>query len=107
MYSLMKVGSIAECSPRNAPLGAVCNTFDLHLVIIGIESKKEGKYQESIQSGTTPDPGYIFCTKWKVTTSQLHFTNEGQEVSPFPAGDHKALINRRVRKHNTNKTETT
>ena len=25
-----------------------------------------------------------------VTTSQLDITNESQEVSPFPAGDHKA-----------------
>ena len=35
-----------------------------------------------------------------VVTSQLDITNESQEVSPFPAGDHKALINRRARKHN-------
>ena len=32
--SLMKVESIAECS-----LGAFCNTFDLHLTIIGIENQ--------------------------------------------------------------------
>ena len=30
----MKVKSIAECS-----LGAFCNTFDLHLVIIGLENQ--------------------------------------------------------------------
>ena len=29
----------------------------------------------------------------KVTTSQLDITNESQEVSPFPAGDHKAPTN--------------
>ena len=29
-------------------------------------------------------------TKSKVTNSQLETTNESQEVSPFPAGDHKA-----------------
>ena len=29
-------------------------------------------------------------TNRKVTTSQLDITNESQEVSPFPAGDHKA-----------------
>ena len=40
-------------------------------------------------------------TNGKVTTSQLDITNEGQEVSPFPAGVHKASINRRIRKHNT------
>ena len=33
-------------------------------------------------------------TNGKVTTSQLDITNESQEVSPFPAGDHKASINR-------------
>ena len=30
----------------------------------------------------------------KVTNSQLETTNESQEVSSFPAGDHKAHINR-------------
>ena len=57
----------------------------------GVNGKKEGKDQESIQSSTTPDPG-------KVTTSQFDITNESQEVSPFPASDHKALINRRAQK---------
>ena len=42
-------------------------------------------------------------TNGKVTTSQLDITNESQEVSPFPAGDHKASINIRARKHNKNK----
>ena len=62
-----------------------------------------GKDQESIQSSTklTQD------TNGKVTTSQLDITNESQEVSPFPAGDHKASINRRAQKHNKNKTEIT
>ena len=59
-------------------------------------SKKEGKDQESIQSSTTPDPGY----KWESNKlrAQLDITKEIQEVSPFPAGDHKASINRRARK---------
>ena len=35
-------------------------------------------------------------TNGKVTKSQL---DESQEVSPFPAGDHKAHINRRVQRH--------
>ena len=29
-------------------------------------------------------------TDGKVRTSQIHITNESQEASPFPAGDHKA-----------------
>ena len=35
-------------------------------------------------------------TNGKVTTSQLDITNENQEVSPFPAGDHKASTSRRA-----------
>ena len=46
-------------------------------------------------------------TNGKVTTSQLDITNESQEVSPFPADDHKSSINRRTQKHNKNKTEIT
>ena len=38
-------------------------------------------------------------TNGKVTTSQLVITNENQEVSLFPAGDHKVSINIRARKH--------
>ena len=41
----------------------------------------------------------------KVTNSQIDTTNEGQEVSPFPAGDHKAHINRRAQRHSKHKTE--
>ena len=44
-------------------------------------------------------------TNGKVTNSQLYITNESQEVSPFPAGDHKAQINRRTQSHNKHKTE--
>ena len=44
-------------------------------------------------------------TNGKVTNSQLDITNESQEVSPFPAGDHKASINRRAQKHYKRKTE--
>ena len=41
----------------------------------------------------------------KVTNSQLYTTNENQEVSPFPADDHKAQINRRAQRHNKHNTE--
>ena len=36
-------------------------------------------------------------TNGKVTNSQSDTTNESQEVSPLPAGDHTAQINRRAR----------
>ena len=44
-------------------------------------------------------------TNGKVINTQLDSTNESQEVSPFPAGDHKAHINRRSQKHSKHKTE--
>ena len=39
-----------------------------------------------------------------LTYSQLDTTNESQEVSSFPAGDHKAHINRRAQRHSKHKT---
>ena len=39
-------------------------------------------------------------TNGKVTNSQFYTINESQEFSPFPAGDHKAQINRRAQRHN-------
>ena len=44
-------------------------------------------------------------TNGKVTDSQLDTTNESQEVSPLPAGDHKAHINRHAQRHSKHKTE--
>ena len=44
-------------------------------------------------------------TNGKVTNSQLDTTNESQEVSSFPAGDHKAHINRRAQRHSKHKIE--
>ena len=43
-------------------------------------------------------------TNGKVTNSQSDTTNESQEVSPLPAGDHKAHINRRAQRHSKHKT---
>ena len=61
-------------------------------------SKKDGKDQESFQPNATPDPGYHMG---KVTKSQLDIINKSEEVSPFPAGDHKAAMNRRESMTNT------
>ena len=41
----------------------------------------------------------------KVTNSQFDTTNESQEVSPLPAGDHKAHINRCTQRHSKYKRE--
>ena len=52
-------------------------------------------------------PHLTLDTNGKVTNSQSDTTNENQEVSPFPAGDHKAHINRRAQRHSKHKTEKT
>ena len=57
------------------------------LLCLSKKSKKEGKDQESIQNKQIPIG---------VTTLQLDITNESQEVSPFPAVDHKESTNRRA-----------
>ena len=44
-------------------------------------------------------------TNGKVINLQLDTPNESQEVSPYPAGDHKAHINRRVQRHSKHKAE--
>ena len=62
-----------------------------------ITCKNEGKDQESIHSSIRPGPGYH---KKKPTIK--HHKQESQEVIPFPAGDHKATINRQEQMINRN-----
>ena len=52
-------------------------------------------------------PHLTHDTNGKVTTSQLAITNESKEVSPFPVGDHKVLINRLEEYSDTNGKVTT
>ena len=44
-------------------------------------------------------------TNGEVANTQLDTTHESQDVSPFPAGDHKAHINRRTQRHSKHKKE--
>ena len=67
------------------------------------QSKKEGKDQESILSSTTSDPGY----QWESDNFTISHHKREPKGSPFPAGDHKASINRCAQKHNKYKTEIT
>ena len=64
--------------------------------------KKRAKISDRYNQG----PHLTQDTNGNVITSQLDIANESQ-VSPFPAGDHKASINRCAQKHNRNKTEIT
>ena len=83
------------------------NIVDLrHIKIIMIyklnKSKKDSKDQESIQSSTTPVPGYQMG-KLHIT---LNITNKSQDISPFPSVDHKAAMNRRKSMANTDMINT-
>ena len=51
------------------------------------KSKKDGKDQETIQS----IPQLTQYTTWESNKNTINITNKCQEVSPFPAGDHKAI----------------
>ena len=65
------------------------------------KSKQGCKDKESINQV----PHLTLDTNEKVTNSQLDTTDESQEVSPFPAGDHKAHVNRRAQRHSKHNTE--
>ena len=51
-----------------------------------VRKRTKNKYRYNQAPHLTQD------TNGKVTTLQLDITDESQEVSPFPAGDHKASI---------------
>ena len=69
---------------------------------LALQSKEEGKVQELIQSSTTPD----LDTVWESDkNTREHNTQESQEDSPFPAGDHKAARNRQDSITKKNKTK--
>ena len=65
---------------------------NVHLIKVSKGVKIRNRYNQV--------PHVTQDTNGKVTNSQLHTTNESQEVSPFPAGDHKVSIHRRAQKHN-------
>ena len=60
----------------------------LHYIKVRKRAKIRNQYNQA--------PHLTQDTNGKVKTSQLDITNESQEVSPFPAGDHKASTNRRA-----------
>ena len=72
----------------------------LPMVVIMIVSK-----DAKIRNRYNQEPYLTQDSIGKVTNSQLYNTHENQEVSPFPAGNHKAQINRRAQRHNKHKRE--
>ena len=75
----------------------VVNMEDKHSIEVSKGAKIRNRYNQV--------PHLTQDTNGKVINLQLDTTNESQEVSPFPAGDHKTHINRRVQSHSKHKTE--
>ena len=82
----------------------VINEWDMAWILCNIINVRK---RAKIRNRYNQAPHLTQNTNGKVTTSQFDTTNESQEVSPFPAGDRKASINRCARNHNKNKTEIT
>ena len=79
------------CLVTAVPQGCLFVVFPNHthllfLVKVSKGAKMRNRYNQV--------PHLTQVTNGKVTNSQLDTTNESQEVSSFPAGDHKAHINR-------------
>ena len=58
------------------------------IIAVFIKSKKEGKVLKLLQWGTTPDQGHHMG---KQQNTIKHHTQESQEISLFPAGDHNTI----------------
>ena len=101
VHSTLRSLSREVFSRRGSTVGPGSITMKPKISSYAYRSKLGCKDQESIQSSTTPDPGY----QWKSDKLTVDTTNESQEVSPFPAGDHKAHINRRAQRHSKHKTK--
>ena len=96
MVTLKKVNS---CHTENEPLKRkqVFWASDLEVIKVSKGAKIRNRFNQV--------PHLIQDTNGKVTNSQLDTTNESQEVSPFPAGDHKVHINRHPQRHSKHKTD--
>ena len=79
----------------------MCEVFLSSFFTFPYKSKYGCKDQESIQSSTTPDSRYQRESD-KLTVRHHKREPRGQ---PFPAGDHKAHMNRRAQRHRKHKIE--
>ena len=88
---------LADTCPQAANHWALVRVHKEAIIALYFESEAVRKVRKSakIRNRYNQAPHLTQDTNRKVTTSQLDITNESQEVSPFPAGDHKASSNKR------------
>ena len=80
---------------ENSSVACGFSFYGLYFIVSPIEVSKGAK----IRNRYNQVPHLTQDTNGKVINLHSDTTNESQEVSPFPAGDHKAHINRRVQRH--------
>ena len=71
----------------------VINVKSLKIVKVSKTTKIRKRYNQI--------PHLTQYTTWESNKNTINITNKSQEVSPFPAGDHKATTNRRESMKNT------
>ena len=59
-----------------------------------------------IRKRCNPVPHLTQDTTWERNKTTINIINKSQEVSPFPAGDHKAAMKRRESMRNTRQKDT-
>ena len=105
-WCLVTVERLFLAMPRGCLRFVMVFPDHTHLLFFSNETMKVSKGAK-IRNRYNQVPHLTQDTNGKVTNSQLDTTNESQEVSPFPADDRKAHINRRAQRHSKHKTEKT
>ena len=76
-------------------MAQIAHWFSLRMMLMLCKVSKGA----NIRNRYNQVPHLTQYTNGEVTNSQLDITNESQEVSRFPTGDHKAHINRRAQRN--------
>ena len=106
LQSMDKQG-FGDVSGKTNSYVKISEVFEHKIVIMFLATIIKVSKVAKIRNQYNQVPHLTQDTNGKVTISQLDTTNESQEVSSFPVGDHKEQINRRTQRHDKHKTEKT
>ena len=96
LYKISNTFLFLFSSKTRIELQVKLSVYPRNIICSSLNSLKVSKGAK-IRSRYNQVPHPTQDTNKKVTNSQLDTTNESQEVSPFPAGDHKAHIYKQTR----------
>ena len=108
---------MTECLTKQLIMRIVCNNKQIlqriyiprlnyvnlifTLVVSSLKSLKKQRKATKIGKQYNQVPHLTQNTTCESDKTQLNITNKSPEVSPYPAGDHKAAMNRRESMKNT------